>query len=848
MKRYLHMKWNENVSIVTFSSLIAIILLASFGQIVEADTTTWSNTASMSYTRSHFATVQLGNGNILVIGGNGSGANTSEIYNPTTGTWGNTAILKYSAANCEAVLLPNGKVLSMGGTGIYSKNCQIYDSSTNSWSSADSMITGRSSSFEVTLLPNGKVLVTGGSDPATSNSTAKAEIYNPSTNSWSSAAIMPTALRDHTATLLNNGKVLVAGGYGTSYLNSAILYDYVGNSWSTTGSMLSTRKLATATLLSSGKVLVVGGYNSSTLNSADLYDPTTGTWSSAGSMPNARRSHTSTLLSNGKVFIAGGGADSTILNSSDIYEPTTNTWSSGVGSMLNTRSGHILKLLNNGKVLVAGGFVSNSNITSIKTAELCTIAVTSTLIPTPVITKLETINQTQAQVTWNKIPNITVYNVETSTNNFTTVAFQGDLTRNTADDVYTATIITSGSGTLSVRIRAKSGEIYGPVSNIMSIAMISKPAAPILNTPTVVNSNQINLSWNVVTGATNYKIYRNSSYLTAVNATSYSDTGLLASTSYSYYVKASNNIGDSGQSNTVSATTQAISVQTGSIIISNGSSTTENLTVSLTISAIGATQMKVSINGSFAGADWETYASSKNINLTSGIGIKSVFVKFKDAQGNESSTYSDTILLINNQVADFIDVPKSHWAYNYIMDMASRRILEGNGDRTFNPDGAVTREQFAKILTLSLALPHTEKPATPTFVDVPNNSDTWAYEYVEAVKNYLTRYRKDDRLYFRPKDNAVREDMIVAIVLAKNLGSQTPNLSVLDRFSDNNQISPSLRNYMAIAVSNGIAEGDAGYLMPQGTLTRAEACALIYKSSFGTGGEGEKVIISYNNQ
>ena len=43
----------------------------------------------------------------------------------------------------------------------------------------------------------------------------------------------------------------------------------------------------------------------------------------------------------------------------------------------------------------------------------------------------------------------------------------------------------------------------------------------------------------------------------AANATSYSDTGLAASTSYSYRVRASNGGGDSAYSNTASATTQA---------------------------------------------------------------------------------------------------------------------------------------------------------------------------------------------------------------------------------------------------------------------------------------------------
>src|SRR5205807_1277357 len=95
----------------------------------------------------------------------------------------------------------------------------------------------------------------------------------------------------------------------------------------------------------------------------------------------------------------------------------------------------------------------------------------------------------------------------------------------------------------------------------------SPPAAPSGLTATAASSSQINLSWtdNSI-DETGFKIERcqntgctNFAQVAQVgaNVTTYGDTGLTASTTYGYQVRATNSSGDSAYSNTASATTQA---------------------------------------------------------------------------------------------------------------------------------------------------------------------------------------------------------------------------------------------------------------------------------------------------
>jgi len=84
------------------------------------------------------------------------------------------------------------------------------------------------------------------------------------------------------------------------------------------------------------------------------------------------------------------------------------------------------------------------------------------------------------------------------------------------------------------------------------------PAAPTGLAATGTTSSSVSLSWTAPSGTvTGYNVYQNGTKALSVTGTSATVTGLAASTTYSFAVTATNSVGESAKSGSVSATTSA---------------------------------------------------------------------------------------------------------------------------------------------------------------------------------------------------------------------------------------------------------------------------------------------------
>ena len=219
----------------------------------------------------------------------------------------------------------------------------------------------------------------------------------------------------------------------------------------------------------------------------------------------------------------------------------------------------------------------------------------------------------------------------------------------------------------SYRVRANdaagnnSGYSNSASATTPAAADTTPPTAPTNLAATAASATQINLSWTASTdnvGVTGYKVERcsvagcaNFVQIATPTGITFNDTGLTASTSYSYRVRANDAAGNnSAYSNTASATTPAAADTTPPTAPTNltatAASTTQiNLSWTASTDNVGVTGYKVERCSGAACANFVQIATPTGITLNdTGLTASTSYsyrVRANDAAGNNSA-YSNT--------------------------------------------------------------------------------------------------------------------------------------------------------------------------------------------------------------
>lgn len=172
----------------------------------------------------------------------------------------------------------------------------------------------------------------------------------------------------------------------------------------------------------------------------------------------------------------------------------------------------------------------------------------------------------------------------------------------------------------------------------------------------------------------------------------------------------------------------------------------------------------------------------------------------------------------------------THWAKDDVNDMASRLIIDGIGNGSFEPERDITRAEFATIVVKALGVmkPGTGKDA---FNDV--TKDAWYYDAVSIASEYgiISGYGNGQ---FGATDKITREQAMTMVARAMKITGLKVEFQagevehLLKEFSDSEQAAEWAKESMAACVKAGTVSGKGGKtIAPKDEITRAEVAVIV---------------------
>lgn len=178
----------------------------------------------------------------------------------------------------------------------------------------------------------------------------------------------------------------------------------------------------------------------------------------------------------------------------------------------------------------------------------------------------------------------------------------------------------------------------------------------------------------------------------------------------------------------------------------------------------------------------------------------------------------------SDDAVSFDDLADAEWAREAIEYLADKKIVNGMGGNTFDPNGFVTREQFVLMIVNALEL--YVDGAVSSFEDMPEGH--WAYDAVSSAcaKDIIFGHTDTE---FGTGENITRQDMAVIAYRASKSAGRSFDSAEISGFTDEEDISDYARESVASMSNSGIINGyPDGRFGPADTATRAQAAQIIY--------------------
>lgn len=174
----------------------------------------------------------------------------------------------------------------------------------------------------------------------------------------------------------------------------------------------------------------------------------------------------------------------------------------------------------------------------------------------------------------------------------------------------------------------------------------------------------------------------------------------------------------------------------------------------------------------------------------------------------------------------FADLGTVEWARKPIEVMASKGIISGTSDTSFQPAANISRADFMILLTKTFEF---SADVHANFSDVKPTD--YYYDAVGIARQLGLAEGQGDGT-FNPNQQISRQDMMVLLARAMRLaGIQIAKGAAndLDAFSDKSQVAEYAVNDVAALMKSDVVEGSGNKLNPTGNATRAEAAVVLYR-------------------